>query len=62
MTKEQRPDPDQLWQIHGKYYDLEFHPGGRRLLHQVRGTDCTAVFECTDCMTVFPKIFWKDTT
>lgn len=44
-------DPSKLWQIDGKYYDLEpfleKHPGGRRFLEQTRGTDCTALFHST---------------
>lgn len=44
-------DPSRLWQVDGKYYDLEpfleKHPGGRRFLEQTRGTDCTALFHST---------------
>ena len=52
-------DPSRLWQIHGAYYDLEpflaEHPGGRRFLEQVRGTDCTAVFESTHLHDRMPR-------
>lgn len=52
-------DPSRLWQIHGKYYDLEpfldEHPGGRRLLEQLRGTDCSAVFETTHLHDARPR-------
>ncbi|RUM53641.1 MAG: hypothetical protein DSY87_03190 [Methylococcus sp.] len=45
--------------MHGKYYDLEpfleLYPGGRRLLHQVRVTNCTAVFESTHLHDRIPK-------
>ncbi len=44
-----RLDPSQLWEIHGKYYDLspflDAHPGGKRMLMLARGKDCTEVFE-----------------
>ncbi len=48
-----------LWQIDGKLYDLEpflhKHPGGRRLLEQVRGTDCSALFHSTHLHDKVPK-------
>lgn len=57
------PDPTRLWQIHGRYYDLEpfllEHPGGRRFLEVVRGTDCTAVFESTHLHDRMPKAMLK---
>lgn len=52
-------DPSKLWQIDGKYYDLEpfleRHPGGRRFLEQTRGTDCTALFNSTHLHDVIPR-------
>lgn len=52
-------DPSRLWEIHGRYYDLEpflaEHPGGRRFLEQVRGMDCTAVFESTHLHDRMPR-------
>lgn len=52
-------DPQRLWQIDGKLYDLEpflnKHPGGRRLLEQVRGTDCTALFHSSHLHDNVPK-------
>lgn len=56
-------DPSRLWEIHGKYYDLEpfltEHPGGRRFLEQVRGIDCTAVFESTHLHDRMPNAMLK---
>ena len=56
-------DTSRLWQIHGAYYDLDpfltAHPGGRRLLEQVRGSDCTAVFESTHLHDRTPKAMLK---
>ncbi len=56
-------DASKLWQIHGCYYDLEpfltEHPGGRRFLEQVRGMDCTAVFESTHLHDKMPKAMLK---
>ncbi len=52
-------DSSRLWQIHGRYYDLEpfldLHPGGRRLLEQLRGMDATVVFESTHVRDKMPK-------
>lgn len=52
-------DPAQLWQIEGKYYDLEpfldKHPGGRRFLEQSRGRDCTALFHSTHLYDKVPR-------
>jgi fatty acid desaturase len=52
-------DPKRLWEIRGQYYDLDpylaEHPGGRRFLEQLRGTDCTAVFESTHLHDRMPK-------
>lgn len=56
-------DPSRLWEIHGRYYDLEpflaEHPGGRRFLEQLRGMDCTAVFESTHLHDRMPKAMLK---
>jgi len=42
-------DPDLLWYIHGKAYDLtdwvRFHPGGQDALLNAQGRDGTALFE-----------------
>lgn len=52
-------DPSRLWEIHGRYYDLEpfldAHPGGRRFLEQLRGLDCTEVFESTHLHDKLPR-------
>ena len=52
-------DPSKLWQIEGKYYDLEpfleKHPGGRRFLEQTRGIDCTALFNSTHLHDKIPR-------
>ncbi len=52
-------DPTQLWEIHGKYYDLDpflnKHPGGRRFLEHSRGLDCTALFESIHIHDKIPK-------
>lgn len=56
-------DASRLWQIHGKYYDLQpfldEHPGGRRFLEQLRGMDCTEVFESTHVHDRMPKAMLK---
>ncbi len=67
MSADQPPhpplDPSRLWEIHGRYYDLEpflaEHPGGRRFLEQVRGLDCTEVFESTHLHDRMPKAMLK---
>ncbi|OUR95479.1 hypothetical protein A9Q84_16735 [Halobacteriovorax marinus] len=52
-------DPSQLWEIHGKYYDLTpfiaRHPGGKRMLLLSKGMDCTEVFESTHIFDNLPK-------
>lgn len=52
-------EPAKLWQVDGKYYDLEpfleKHPGGRRFLEQTRGTDCTALFNSTHLHDAIPR-------
>lgn len=59
MGTEPDIEPSRLWEIHGKYYDLEpfldKHPGGRRFLEQARGMDCTALFESTHLHDRIPK-------
>jgi linoleoyl-CoA desaturase len=60
MSADKPPiDPTQLWEIHGKYYDLDpflkTHPGGRRFLEQSRGMDCTALFESIHLHDKIPK-------
>lgn len=63
MERCQPIDPTRLWEIHGRYYDLEpfftKHPGGRRLLEQARGMDCTALFESTHLHDKIPKATLK---
>eukprot|EP00928_Gymnodinium_smaydae_P063839 TRINITY_DN4731_c0_g1_i1.p1 TRINITY_DN4731_c0_g1~~TRINITY_DN4731_c0_g1_i1.p1 ORF type:complete len:428 (-),score=39.03 TRINITY_DN4731_c0_g1_i1:165-1448(-) len=48
---EQRYEASQLWLVRGKYYDLSGflhrHPGGPLVLSQSRGSDITAMVECS---------------
>ena len=41
--------PEELWQVHGAYYDLnafaKVHPGGVEQIIAQRGQDCTDLFE-----------------
>ncbi len=57
--KDQQLNPNELWLIHGKYYDLsgfmKIHPGGKRLLELCKGTDCTAVFESSHLHSRIPE-------
>jgi fatty acid desaturase len=52
-------DPSQLWEIHGKYYDLtpflDAHPGGKRMLMLGKGKDCTEVFESVHLFKARPE-------
>ena len=46
---DQLQNKDELWLIHGKYYDLssyiEKHPGGSHMILLGKGKDCSELFE-----------------
>lgn len=50
---------EQLWQVHGAYYDLEAfakeHPGGVEQIIAQRGKDCTMLFETVHLFDEVPR-------
>lgn len=51
--------PHQLWQVHGRLYDLEafaqHHPGGHEQIIAQRGKDCTTLFETVHLFDEQPR-------
>lgn len=51
--------PEELWQVHGAYYDLnafaKVHPGGVEQIIAQRGQDCTDLFETVHLFEEQPK-------